>query len=35
MMYKSNPLLSEEYPNLGVISTLHRVECHAPSLVPL
>ena len=29
-----NPLLSEEYPNLSIISTLHRVECDAPSIIP-
>ena len=31
---QTNPLLSEEYPNLSVVSTLHQVECDTPSIVP-
>ena len=30
-----NPLLSEEQPNLNIISILHWVECDIPHIVPL
>ena len=29
-----NPLLNEEHPNLSIISTLHRIECDVPHVVP-
>ena len=29
-----NPLLSEEQPNLSIISTLHWIECDIPHIVP-
>ena len=29
-----NPLLNEEHPSLSIISTLHRIECDVPHVVP-
>ena len=31
---QTNPLLREEYQNLSIVPTLHRVECNTPCIVP-